>query len=382
MSGLKKIFIFSSISLVIVLFLGSIYFLAFKKQSPSLSEQSNTPFAKTESKSGTTKDASDITAASTEAVLAPILIEDDLYVEYYSKADGQVYRTDLNGNNKKTISNKQLTGLSGVFWSPDKKQVISKFQKEGNPAQFFHYNYDDLSNAPLKNNLDRVVWQNNNRILYKYFDPKTQERTLNIADPDGKNWLKLADLEFKNVSIASVPQSSLVSFWNQPDANSETVLKSISALGGEPQIIFTGNFGTDYLWSNDGNYLLTSSSDKKGGSKVSLAIINSQGKEYRNLNIPTLISKVVWSKDNKTAFYALPGAVPNNSVMPNDYLSGKIKTTDTFWKINIASGEKTRIVELDKIKNQFDATDLFLNANESLLFFINRLDNKLYKINL
>jgi hypothetical protein len=151
-------------------------------------------------------------------------------------------------------------------------------------------------------------------------------------------------------------------------------------LEGEPQLLFNGKFGADYLWNPDGNYLLVSHTDKKDGAKMSLALLNSQGKDYKELNIPTFVSKCVWSKDNKTIFYALPGAIPETAVMPDDYLSGKVKTTDTFWKINIPTGEKTRLLELDQIKNQLDASNLFLNANESFLFFVNRLDNKLYKL--
>jgi hypothetical protein len=66
--------------------------------------------------------------------------------------------------------------------------------------------------------------------------------------------------------------------------------------------------------------------------------------------------------------------------MPNDYDQEKFHTADTFWKIDTLTGEKSRIVDLNKIISSYDATDLFFNTDESILFFTNRLDGKLYRI--
>jgi hypothetical protein len=86
--------------------------------------------------------------------------------------------------------------------------------------------------------------------------------------------------------------------------------------------------------------------------------------------------------NNKALYCALPGEIPASAIMPNDYDQEKFHTADTFWKIDTTTGEKSRIVDLNKITSKYDATKLFLNANESLLFFTNRTDGKLYKITL
>jgi len=151
----------------------------------------------------------------------------------------------------------------------------------------------------------------------------TKEGSLNISDPNGKNWTKLTPINTKYISMAPIPKTGLLSVWNAPYASTETILGTVSLLGGETKTLFSGNFGTDYLWSNDGKHVLLSSANKKNGSKTSLYILNDQGKDYKALNIPTFASKCVWSKDNKTIYYALPGLIPDNSVLPNDYISGK-----------------------------------------------------------
>jgi hypothetical protein len=68
--------------------------------------------------------------------------------------------------------------------------------------------------------------------------------------------------------------------------------------------------------------------------------------------------------------------------MPNDYQEKKFTTIDTFWKINVANGKKDRIAELSDIKSDYDAANLFLSSGEDTLFFVNRIDGKLYGISL
>lgn len=374
----KKIFIGSTAILAFFLIFWGIYTFSFKKadvpQTPP-AEEKNKPvdIPKTSS--------SQITAISEEAVLAPVLTPEKTAIKYYSKNDGRVYQISLDGTNKKTINTRELPGLASAVWSPDTSKAITRFETNGK-NKFFYYDYAKGQGVQLKDNLDTVSWQNDNKIIYKYFDPKTKERTLNISDPDGSNWNKITDISFRNLSLAPVPKTGLVSFWNSPDAFFETLFLSTPIIGGEKKTLFSGKFGADYLWSPDGSLVLISNFQDKASSKMQLAVANDRGGEYKNLDIPTFVSKAVWSRDNKTVYYALPGDIPTTAILPNDYADKKFTSADTFWKINIITGEKSRLVDLDKINGQYDASNLFLNSDESLLFFINRTDGKLYKIDL
>ena len=380
MSISKKIFIASSGLLAISLILWGVYSFSFKKPTITRSmptEKKNEPAVITPKVSASNK----IMSVSDEAVVAPVLTPDKTAIKYYAKKTGKVFKIDLDGNNKKTVNSAELDGLSAVVWSPDTTKVISRFDV-AEKSRFFYYDYTTKKGTQLKENLDTVVWQKDNKILYKYFEPKTKERSLNIADPDGSKWLKITDFDFRYVSIAPVPKTGLLSFWNFPDAFSETVFQSAPIAGGEKKVLFAGKFGADYLWNQDGSLILISSSPEKASYNIQLGIANDRGGEYKNLEIPTFISKCAWSKDNKTVYYALPGNIPASSILPNDYMDKKFFSADTFWKVNTATGEKARIIDLDKIAGAYDATNLFLNADESMLFFINRTDEKLYKIDL
>ncbi|MDO8240576.1 MAG: hypothetical protein Q7T51_01130 [Candidatus Moranbacteria bacterium] len=381
MSLPKKIFLISSIALVVVLLLWGVYILSFKKTPIS---NSNVPSDAIEAIAPDilAKKAAQIAVLVDEAVLSPTLSINGDAVRYYSKTTGKAFEIDILSEAKKTISGKELVNLSSINWSPDKSRVISGFPINSLSSKFFSYDYAQNKGVQLKDNLDSVVWQNNNKIIYKYFDAKTKERTLNVADPDGANWKKIIDLSMKDIAIAAIPKTGLISFWSKADSFNKTLLQTVPVFGGELKTLASEKFGADYLWSDDGNMLLESSVETAGGSKLQLGVMNSFGGEYKTLGIPTLVSKCAWSKGNKNIYYALPSSIPEGATMPNDYNDNKITTSDTFWMVNTTTGEKTRLVDLDKITQTYDATNLFLSPDESILFFVNKIDGKLYRITL
>lgn len=378
----KKIFIISSSILLAVLFLWGIYALIYKQPatSPSKTEKNNPSENSLADKLNlsTPKPEEIIEPLTDEAVISPVLSSDGQSVKYQLKSTGKTWELNTFSSKKTLLSDITLENLLTSQWSPDAEKVLSEFSTTPGRSRFSLHDYDKDKEVNLHENIISAVWQNNNKIIYTYFD--ANKGSLNIADPDGLNWTKVTDLTNKNISIAPIPMSGLISFWNKPDAFNETLLQSVSVINNEKKVLVKGFFGVDYLWSPDGSLLLESSLDKKGGSKLNLGVVNSVGENYKSLNIPTLISKCIWSRNSEFIYYAHPTTIPEGSVMPNDYLNGKFTTNDTFWKVNVKTGEKTRLVELDDIKSAYDVTSLFLNLDESMLFFINKIDGKLYRI--
>jgi len=379
MSTLKKIFIFSSLGMALLLFLGGIYILLFK---PAL-ENPAAPSA--DSKAFPEKKLSPlekIMLVIDEPALASTLNESGSAVKYYSPKEQSFYEISFDGKIKTLILKKELPGLMDISWSPDKNQAVFKFQPDSAAGRFTLFNFATQKETVLGGDIADIFWQSNAKILYQYFDPIKKERTLNISDPDGNNWKKIADLNFTPVFSAAIPQSGLISFWNNPDAYNESLLKSAPLISGENKTLFQGKFGADFLWNPNGNLILASHSLERTGKKMQLAVMNNNGGEYKNLEIPTFTAKCAWSKDNKTVYYALPAGIPENSILPNDYFSRRFDTADTFWKVNVLTGEKSRLIDLEKINANIDSLNLFLNSDESLLFFTNRIDGKLYQISL
>ncbi len=380
---MKKIFIISAILLLIVGIFTGIYNFVFQKKEVSQTlQEKNNPFK--EKPSTTTqsiKKTSRIFPLTDEAVIAPVITLDGEKIKYYSKKDGSVYEISFSGANKKTITKNEIDGLVYVSWSPQKDKVISITNKDGKIKRYL-YDYNTQSAKEYSPAMDNISWDNTGEKIFYRYTSSAGEKFLSFANPDGSNWKNLTRISYPFISLSTIPQSSLISFWNRPNGFEETSFHVINSMGGEPKTLLTQRFGADYLWSPSGNKVLVSSTDSRGGSKTMLAVMNPNGGEYKNLNIPTMVSKCVWSKDENFVYFSLPGSIPEGSVMPNDYNEGKFNTRDSFWKVDINTGKQERIVELSDIKENYDAKNLFLSPLEDYLFFVNRLDDKLYGIEL
>lgn len=318
-----------------------------------------------------------ISTVSQELTISPTLSSSGDKIWYFGTS-GELNEVDLIGSAPKKLSETKITNPSSVLWSPDKLKALLR-----GSDNFSVFDTTNNQISPLNSNITAVSWQAvSSKIIYKYYDPVNKKSSLNVSDADGKNWKKILDLPHDKISFLQIPRSGLISFWNNGDAYYPTLFQTASLIGEDTKTLYQESFGTDYLWDNSGSHVLVSQTDVKGGTKIQLGVMNYNGGEYRNLGLPTFVSKCVWSKDNKTIFCALPGNIPENSILPNDYKTGKFTTTDTFWKIDTTTGEKNRLVETSDISGTFDASEFFLNSDESLLFFVNKIDKKLYKITL
>lgn len=376
----KKIFFFSLSLLVLVLIFLGAYNFAFKNNK-------NNPVADPTKKEFDQK-APDTTFVPEGKVVNPInetvlgaTVNENGDIFYYSLDDQSLKRATAEGKNK-TILLSNLPGeVTRILWS-NKKDKALLFIKQNGATLWYFVRLDNKTLVPLKAEISRLSWDNlGEKIFYQYTDPVTKKRTLNSALPDGSGWKKLTDLGSEDFFLASIPQSSLVSFWARPQASRSVPLESVSVTGESRRTIASPLFGADYLWSPNGETALVSGSDAAGGTSFSLRLIGSDGKA-NNLTIPTLVSKATWSKDSSTVYYALPGNLPDGAVLPDDYFGKSLHSKDTLWKINISTGKKTRLVELKETTQAFDTSDFFLSPKEDRLYFTDRTTKRLYQIEL
>ncbi|HEX8974797.1 MAG TPA: hypothetical protein VF817_04910 [Patescibacteria group bacterium] len=384
---MKKIFIISVVFLVITLFFLGVYNFAFRKNEPTKNagtqqQAQKNDVAPNQNTQPTTNAKSKISQITKDSIIGPVADRKTEKIYFYAASDGTAWKMDPDGGNRSQISSTVLQGLQNVAWSPNETKVITNFNKDGKSV-FFEYDYDKKAATQLKDGLDTAVWDNiGARIIYKYFDAKTKKRTLNVANPDGSNWQVLAEIPFRNVDVAQIPTTSLVSFWNAPASQEETQLQTVGLTGGEVKTLFRGRYGADYLWSPQGDQVLVSSLDSPGSRTLSLGTVDMSGK-YQDFGVATLASKCTWSFDGKDVYCAVPQAISDNSNMPDDYESKKITTKDVFWKIDTVTGQKQQLVSSNTLNGaSYDATNVFLSPTEDALMFLNRIDGRLYRLEL
>lgn len=387
---MKKLFIISTIALLLVVVLLLVYRFVYKKddgltdissEKISTSSEGNIAEKKQVQQSNIKEEIAQgkIKKIVNNEVFFPIVDESGNKIKYYNNIENGFWESSFDGSFKKKLVNDDFSELDVIIWSPDKKNVILKIK-----GDFYGYKYSEEPKK-IKDNMQYLVWSNlGDKIIYIYKNASAKKNELNIADKDGSNWKNLTTMDInKRYIISVVPQTSLISFWEKPDSHTKTSINTIGISGGTVEKISVDRFGADYLWSPNGEKFLVSSVSREGGNNMILELGElNKDSVLNNLNFPTLASKCVWSKDNKIIYCALPSGILGDAIMPNDYWSGKFYTTDSFWKIDTVSGKKDRIVELDDIDEKIDATNLFLSSNEDILFFVNRRNNSLYRITL
>ncbi|OGI22080.1 MAG: hypothetical protein A2808_03585 [Candidatus Moranbacteria bacterium RIFCSPHIGHO2_01_FULL_55_24] len=379
---MKKVFYGSLTLLVLTLIFLGAYNFAFKNNS-------NSPVAETGKNEAVIVPEAGEDSVAVSLVKNPInepllgaVMGGDEKVYYYSFDDKALKKATLEGKDKSVLLSNLPGEPSRIVWSPKRDKALLSIKLDG--RNIWHTaDLQTKSLVALKPEVTRVAWTNlGDKIFYLYTDPKNSERSLNIANPDGSSWKELAKLGARDAYLSAVPQSSSVSFWSRPNALEKTVLESVSSDGTGRKTLFGDGYGSDYLWSPDGEKIVMSGSSEKGGNTLSVSLLNKNGGEARSLALPTLVSKIVWSRDSAFLYYALPGGLPENATLPNDYFEKSLATKDTFWKMDIETGKKTRLLEPKDVAQSFDSTDLFLSSEEDALFFTDRQSGRLHRIDL
>lgn len=380
---MKKIFIVSlSVFSVTLLFLG-VYNFAFKsnprnptvdeKLREAAKEEADALFEENRSQAGPVEAVSDM------PVYGAAIIGENAIAFF---RDGALRKFSYGGGGEETLIGDLPGKMLEHRWAPDRHAALALFERNGERR----WHLVDLTNhsvTPLKKGLTAPTWSNLSEKIFYFYDNGNGTMSIDSAKPDGSDWEEICQSPALRSPISrSVPGTALLSFWGRPSAFEEASLYTVPVTGGSPKPIFEGKFGADFLWAPDGGKVLVSNTIGRGGAEVRLGIANQNGGEFHTLLAPTFVSKTVWSKDGKTLYYALPLSLPENVVLPDDYFGQSLMTNDSFWKMDVSSGQSERLLLPGEVMEEFDGTDFFLDAEEHFLFFTNRRDDRLYRIRL
>jgi len=378
---LKKIFILSLTICIILLISWGVYYISFKNSSPN--DPKNTTLSENEEvESIIAKVTSAIEPIITTSVFSPVLDSNGQDILFFQHDSNLLYQFDSNLSEKKILLQNMPPNTLSAHWNKNRDEFMLQ-SKDG----YQLYNINSTIPIPFKKNVVELTWDSlSEKVVYVYKDPETNRRSINISNPNGSNWEELLNInDTIKVKLASIPRSPHIAYWPLPNNATASTLKSVNILNSEEKTLLTEKRGADYLWSPNGKKILVSFVSDEGNtsSDITLAVMNDSGGQFQTLsNTPTLVSKCTWSKDNIHIFCAIPTEFPQSTLMPDDYINGNVFTKDTFWKINTQTGTMERVVNMKDIQESFDASDLFLSKDETLLYFVERKNENLYKVKL
>ena len=388
----KKILIIAGVLLTLIGGTLLVYNFFFKNQtatenpetSGSLPQTSNslaTPLpGQTQNPTGSTtvnQTNLKIKPISQEKVFGATIGVDGQTVKYYSRFNGQVYQSAFDGSGLKKISATTLNGLIKVLWSPDKEKIISVFSDNNQTKKYF-YDYGSGQNSRLNANVGYVAWSpDSKKIAYQFTSAASEQSNISISDPDGTNWKNIFKTRLDNL-IVEWPSKEKISIRTQVSGLSQSLLYVIDSATGDFTKILSDIYGLNVLWSPKADKILYSKTDSRGRSPA-LILADETGINSQDPKLAGLVDKCVWSKDDRTIFCALPQEFSENAVWPDDYYKGLVILADDFYKINLETGEKTKIIG-STAQFGYDAQNLFLSPKEDYLFFTNRSDGLLYSL--
>jgi len=322
-----------------------------------------------------------IKAISREAVYSPTITADKNQVIYYLRSNGNIWQSNFDGSNLGQVSSTFLENLIQILWSPNKDKEITIFEDGlGNVSKYL---YDHAANKalPLNKYMNYVVWSpDGKKIAYQYQNDFTGDNTISLANPDGSNYSIVLKTRLKNLTL-EWPKGSDVFFQEKPTGLVPSSLYSLNTLTKSFGQIISNINGLSVRWSVDGSKFIYSKTGSKG-ENISVFVANRNGSNSKSLEIATLVEKCAWSQDLRYIYCAIPKNINEAELLPDDFYKGTFAAVDNFFRVNIETGEKNKLLEDSQMIETYDANDLFLSPQEDYLFFVNKVNGLLYSIKL
>ncbi len=386
----KRIFVIALVLLVIISGALLAYNFIFKKTAaePAASETPGAlPLTPSDRNSGSGSEngggnaspaSLKLKAISKERVVSATLGEDGKTVKYYTRANGNVFESDFDGLELKKTSATTLANLLKAVWSGDKQKVIGIFSENGKTKKYF-YDYNTNQSSLLNDKIGYVSWSPDSKKICYQFSESSGRSNISTANPDGTGYKNIFKTRLDNL-IIEWPIKEKISLRQPASGLSQNFLYALNSDNGDFVRVLSDIYGLSVKWSPKADKILFSSTDALGkGPHLTLA--DESGANFKELKLSGIADKCIWSKDDKTIFCALPQQISEYATWPDDYYKGTLIIDDDIYKINLETGEKTKIIGSGE-SGSFDAQELFLSPKEDYLFFTNRKDGLLWSLKL
>lgn len=296
---------------------------------------------------------------------------------------GHLFETDFNGDNEKKLSNTTILNIFDVSWGKSAKNAVIKFlNATGKETNIYSAEFNGSSTFGVflpKNAKSADIDKKENKITYL----TKEENKIFIFTSDLKNNKKkmILTLPISDFNI-SFRNSDSIGVLTKPSAFSKGYLYLVNTNlenGSSKNLnkIAEGD-GLNMLWSYDGEKMFVFETIN---TEIKNRIENLKDKQIFYLPIKTLPEKCIFSRIRKEIIFCAVPLELSYNIYPDDWYMGKINLKDNLYEINYITGN-LRVLNQKIENNNFDIEKLFLNIEENYLFFIDKNDKKLWRVNI
>ena len=297
-------------------------------------------------------------------------------IRYVERTSGHIYEIYLDDGSVNQISNSTIPSIYEALFDSKAASIIYRYLGDDDATITSYLATLGASQGEfLPNNItDVTLSPDKSKFFYITENANTVTGTVHSFG------------DTKKTQIFSSPFTEWLSQWVNPTQIFLTTKASYAAEGslfslnvttGTLTKVFGGVMGFTTLANNTGTRVLYSTAQDQGPKLSVLDPI-----AHKSITTPfyTLPEKCVWSADGATAYCAVPTAI-TGSQYPDVWYQGQVSFDDKFVKIDTSTGNAITIAD-STTETSVDATHLFINSDESKLFFINKKDSTLWSLDL
>lgn len=369
-SRTKKILIIVSVVLVIIFIGLLIYNWLFKPAVPAITPPGNAeiPLAVPGNADQTVQR---LVALTQEAVLGVALTQNSQIT--YVAWDGTINQLGFDGGAPTKINSLPQESTGTIIFSPNGLDFVAKQTLPSGTERYILFDSSSNSLKSLPANIQSIS-----------FNPTGQQLLISLSE-NGISRLVTANIkDLKNTTLTTSKIPDLVLGWEKgfitlktrPSGLATGILYTLDPKTKKTSRVLGGIYGLTASFSPSNKKILYSQTDADGRN-LQLNVVDLAKNKEQNLNIISLPEKCAWLADDRTLYCGDISGL-DDFIMPDDYYKRKLSTTSTnILKINLDTAQVDNI-----ISGGFDAVNLMPSADGTYLFFVNKIDGRLYRLTL
>lgn len=300
---------------------------------------------------------------------------------YYNSQDGHFYRTTLDGE-RELLTDQIFNNVEKVTWAPTKDKAILEYPDGYKTV----YNFETKKQVTLPFNwYDFSFSPTGKEIAFKLDSKYAENRWLSIASADGTGAVAIEHMgdNADKVIVNWSGNKQVLAFSRTGESRGawEQSVLLVGRYGEKFTPLVVDGQGFESSWDNLGEKIAYSVYSPDTGYNPNLYVINATGNNagYGKINtgLKTYSSKCAFNQLGDELYCAVPRDLPYGSGLVPE-LAANIK--DDFYKVNLKTGQSTLLAE--SAFGSYQASSVFLSADESLLYFVDSRTGKLKYIQL
>ena len=309
-------------------------------------------------------------------------------VRYVARATGNIYQTFVDKVDERKFSNTIIPKVYEAYFGNKAESVIMRYLKEDErtivtfigslPKEYLGSDTatdNEIKGSFLPDNIKDLVLSPDSSSIFYLLNNK--DGAIGVTSGTlGEKKTQVFDSSFTEW-LSSWPSSKMITINSKPSGLFPGYVYSIDPSKKDLTRILGGINGLTTLGSPNGKLILY------GDNNLLLNVYNVDNGEIEQIGVKTLPEKCIWGSVSDVLYCAVPRTI-GGGMYPDSWYKGEVSFSDEIWRIDLNTGNTTKMADPVSVEGgmEIDGIKLGLDSEENYLFFINKKDSYLWKLNL